>query len=523
MKRIIKWIFAALLAMLACVIGVYVVMLLRVLNCDHEYLLQEVRQEADCYNESIEVYVCEKCNKDKIVYGEEVEHTNLVKLPAYRATCTVDGLTEGLKCRDCGEILVEQQTIQASHQEVVTKQAKSPTCTADGWTREVTCNVCLEIVSPSITIASPGHTETYEVVNAPTCTEPGLANKCTCSVCYEVLSDTEVIIPAKGHTDQTADDICEVCGALMGADVVEIGTLADLKNVAFDLGGKYRLMADISLDGTWIAIGTQESPFMGYFDGNGHSVSGLSFTSGKGGGLFLYNSGTIANLTVKTVTVSTTNTDLTFGAIVAHNSGTVKNCTLDGQNSLSATMNYSVSGTINNQYSRAYKVVCGGIVGVNQGTVEGCTAKGSFVCNYENTVTFNLKTSIFYGPVPSDSCRGDFNVYFGGVVGQNNGTVENCTAMQNNSNTVKVNVNLTSRNGCVYAHTAAYIGGLIGSNTATVKNCSVKPSIINSVVGPSNGDGKSYLAQATLTLDKQSAYYQIIGENKGTVSGLALQ
>ena len=52
--------------------------------------------------------VCNVCG-----YTREVDcaHTTLETLPAKDATCKESGLTEGKKCSDCGEILVEQQVL----------------------------------------------------------------------------------------------------------------------------------------------------------------------------------------------------------------------------------------------------------------------------------------------------------------------------------------------------------------------------------------------------------------------------
>ena len=41
----------------------------------------------------------------------------------------------------------------------------------------------------------------------------------------------------------------------------------------------YELIEDIGLTGEWTPIGTNLNPFKGHFDGNGHTISGLSISS----------------------------------------------------------------------------------------------------------------------------------------------------------------------------------------------------------------------------------------------------
>ncbi len=517
-----KRVFGITILLICCACTICLLAGCAALFCDHHFVYSETIREADCHNVSIEMHICDKCSAEKEVYGDGIRHTNLVKTEGYAATCTNNGLTDGKMCLDCNSVIVEQEVIPASHKTVVTRQAKEPTCTEAGCTEETTCTVCSSIVSKSITLEALGHKESYNITKEPTCINSGIASGSICTVCSETVLSGNITIPAKGHVDQTLDDICDICSALLGTDVIQISTLTELKSVAFNLSGKYKLVADITLDSNWMPLGTQENPFTGYFDGNGHTISGLTLNSETEGGVFLYNSGTVTNLTVKSMTLSVSNCNLMFGGVAAYNNGTVKYCTLDGQNSLTVSVNYSVNGSINNQYRAEYTTVCGGIVGINKGTVQSCSTQGSFVCNYSNSVTFKLNTSIFYIPNSSDNCKGTAFIYFGGIVGKNSSTVENCTAIQNNSNTIKVNATLSSRYGCVYADTKAYIGSLVGSNTATVKNCKTKPSIIDTNVGQSSGDGQSYLCQASLSLDTKSTYYLTIGENTGTVSGLVL-
>lgn len=55
---------------------------------------------------------------------------------------------------------------------------------------------------------------------------------------------------------------------------------AGLKAIANDLSGKYVLANDISLSGEWTPLGTEDEPFTGTLDGAGHTIKGLSITSG---------------------------------------------------------------------------------------------------------------------------------------------------------------------------------------------------------------------------------------------------
>ena len=55
----------------------------------------------------------EECNNCGFVRNVSCTHTNTVKLDAVAETCTGTGLTEGKKCTDCEEILIEQKSIPA--------------------------------------------------------------------------------------------------------------------------------------------------------------------------------------------------------------------------------------------------------------------------------------------------------------------------------------------------------------------------------------------------------------------------
>ena len=61
------------------------------------------------------------------------EHTELSAWQTVKAaTCTEKGLTDGIKCSKCGEILVEQEIIDELEHTEVTVDGIEPTCTEKG-------------------------------------------------------------------------------------------------------------------------------------------------------------------------------------------------------------------------------------------------------------------------------------------------------------------------------------------------------------------------------------------------------
>lgn len=78
---------------------------------------------------------------------------------------------------------------------------------------------------------------------------------------------------------------CSAMGLMLAVSVsgfaqTTITDEAGLKAIANDLSGKYVLANDISLSGEWTPLGTENEPFTGTLDGAGHTIKGLSITSG---------------------------------------------------------------------------------------------------------------------------------------------------------------------------------------------------------------------------------------------------
>ena len=171
--------------------------------------------------------------------------------------------------------------------------------------------------------------------------------------------------------------------------------------------------------------------FCGNFDGNGHTVSGLSITrDGSNMGLFRYvdASGVIQNLTVSGK-VTPDRSRSAVGGIAGHNAGKIQNCFFDG----------TVSGSDD----------VGGIAGINAitGIIDGCHSKGVIT--------------------------GDHRV--GGVVGNNLGVVRSCNNRSGVNTTAEENqiklsdISLETITGSESVSTVTDIGGIAGTSSGVIR------------------------------------------------------
>ena len=186
----------------------------------HDYI-EHAGQPATCTESGWADYVtCTRCDYTTYQPIPSAGHKAEV-IPAVAATCTQNGLTEGQKCSVCGEILVEQEVIQAPGHTPVTLPAVAPTCTSTGLTEGQKCAVCDEIIVAQQVIAMTAHeysdkwssdadhhwhvctvcgAEDDVSAHIPDREQPGEDSPVKCSVCGYVIQ------PATGHIVHTAGD-----------------------------------------------------------------------------------------------------------------------------------------------------------------------------------------------------------------------------------------------------------------------------------------------------------------------------
>ena len=132
---------------------------------------------------------------------------DLIRSEEIPATCTVDGVREYWTCTMCEglfgdanatEVLEQADIIiTAGHKEEV-MPAVAATCTEEGLTEGLRCSACGEILTAQEVVPAKGHVEEILTAREAACEEVGLTEGMKCSVCGEILEPQEEI-PALGH------------------------------------------------------------------------------------------------------------------------------------------------------------------------------------------------------------------------------------------------------------------------------------------------------------------------------------
>ena len=218
----------------------------------------------------------------------------------------------------------------------------------------------------------------------------------------------------------------------------ELKWFADAAKTTPEIKGK--LTADIDLNHrNWTPI----AAFSGELDGDGHTVSRFYCKATGTAALVAKNSGTVKNLTVSGKVVGDDNT----AAIAAENTGTIENCTALVQ----------ITG---GRYTA-------GIAAVNSGTVRRCTNGGAVsgaqyvggVCGQNRgskTATVLVEDCVNTGMIRATGSM------LGGIVGDNDGYSDDFA---------KTTVRRCANSGHIIGTAAilrAYVGGAVGRNNGTV-------------------------------------------------------
>lgn len=306
-------------------------------------------------------------------------------------------------------------------------------------------------------------------------------------------------------------------------DVLHVWTaaaLADLGKVSGNIVCDIVLEADIDLSGTsWTPIGQGMrsgsglaeggKSFSGTFDGNGKTVSNLTFSGAYGddnafGLIGVLNGGVVKDLTLANVSVNVTDGEC-VGAVAGLmiNGATVSGVTVESGSVTAVRGNggivgrMTVSGTIENCNNHASITA----TSVTSGNVGGIVGAAYYTGIYaDESQAMHITDCTNTGTVTA-ACMGA-----GGIVGLSSAYVSGCT----NSGTVAGN--------------GASIGGIVGEqqNYGAVTDCVNTANIVNTnTAAYGTGGIVGWIRYSGAVADYQTkAPIQVIGcSNSGTIDG----
>ncbi len=288
-------------------------------------------------------------------------------------------------------------------------------------------------------------------------------------------------------------------------------------NIVFKLTGNIDLSitayAGNAANTSWQPIGSDDDAFYAVFNGNGHSISGITISGWNSyQGLFGYNSGTLENLGVTDVSLTGW---ANVGGIAGYNTGVISRCSSTGilcgiisGTEIGGIVGYTEgSGSEVSGCSNAGTVMgggwIGGIAGYSWSAVSDCSNTGSII-------------GIKYDYSPAEVGQ------IGGIVGIN--AIQSLTGCSNkgmvcgNRNIGGVAGYLTnidysnivsgcSNTGSVYGKNQT--GGIVGNAACAMRNCHNDGTVTGYATGNTGIGGIA----GRISNVMQSCY------NTGTVSG----
>lgn len=362
------------------------------------------------------------------------------------------------------------------------------------------------------------------------CLAAALLSGCAGSSAQSTASSTAASSAAASSISTTAVSANYDGGSGTQEDPYQINSVDSLLTFASNVndgsqggyaGVSFKLTSDLDLSGVeWAPIGnmndmeTHSTLFLGSFDGDGHTISNLNYTSDVyncGAGLFGVSCGEVKNLTLENATVTVTEgTSMAIGGVVGYNMGSVDNVTLKGDSTI--TGNNCVGGSFG-------------------GSIDSCTASGTVKATGNEPVGLGGIGGCLEMMDTITNCTADVTIEsengghaIGGLCGYA-GTHSNpdiCLETEGfstkNYPSVIDNCNVTVN---IKANGATHVGGLVGTGlyyygeetVFKITNCSVKGSI-DGAVTPGTVAGRAEgstieSCTADVTIDENAGTEQV--------------
>lgn len=304
-----------------------------------------------------------------------------------------------------------------------------------------------------------------------------------------------------------------------------VNNLSDLNNVRTDLNSNYALGRDIDAGGLqgnlFTPIGGNDAPFLGQFDGQGHTIDSLTVreTNGNATGLFrILGAGSVVR-------------DLNVNGTVAVSggpSGQWEEAGILAGSSNATILRVNTSGSVDD-YNPGNDSWVGGLVGTNLGTIENSSSSASVTAGVAGGLV-----GVNYGPIDQSHASGEVQGVGtgpldgpGGLVSQNLGgaiTLSYATGLVRNA---CYGDTCTGAAGLVYENYAGAIvqsfsTGTVDATGCTPDSCGVGAGLVwkndkEATITQSYATG-SVLASGCANSVVCGGGSALVGYNQGTIN-----
>ncbi|MDD6076921.1 MAG: S-layer homology domain-containing protein, partial [Clostridiales bacterium] len=162
---------------------------------DHVWELNEDKSvEATCNKDGVNVYTCERCGETKSEATYVNSYANEKVLAGKEPTCTAPGLTEGRKCADCGEIVVQQVVAAPLGHDYALENAVEATCEHKGYTGDQVCKRCGDTIVGTEIPMLEHLVDVWTVTTEATCTKKGVEEG-FCKTCGKFVQHETALNP----------------------------------------------------------------------------------------------------------------------------------------------------------------------------------------------------------------------------------------------------------------------------------------------------------------------------------------
>ncbi len=253
---------------------------------------------------------------------------------------------------------------------------------------------------------------------------------------------------------------------------IDINNVTDLQNI--EMNKSYILQTDLDLTGIeWAPIGTNEAPYLGIFDGNGHTISNLTITKANNNfnGLFGYVQGTVKNLDIKDFSIDYSTDFLTYaGGLTGYLIGDATNITTNGTINIDSSSSNVFAGLLAG-LSQAVLDSTTTVDNFKPNKIDNNTVSGSIIVNPTNyAYVGGLVGKAYNSEFTNNQATGTINVsggdsplYIGGLVGHYYGGILIGFEDQVDSTDINIQNNISNEDITVTkADNGASIGGLVG-------------------------------------------------------------